>query len=249
MTGLRNKLQKEIFKRLFFLVEIRPVACISVSTICFTNNNARTRVYLRTIQATLGLAIQVAIAPYTAKLNALERASMPPPVACPMQRQLPANPPRPAPAFAAQQVRQGNTGAEVPLPHPDPHTTNTEGDFTQVPRRGRKGKGKAGAGGQAPQQINLTPVSYASAAANAAYTQQPKPLQKVGNGLPSITEVTVIQSGGHFDPHTETQIRACLADAIVREVRINMGKKVLKPIPLRAGRWSIHCSAERVLSL
>jgi hypothetical protein len=34
-------------------------------------------------------------------------------------------------------------------------------------------------------------------------------------------------------------IRAPAVDAIIREVRLNMAKAVAKPIPLKAGRWSI----------
>ncbi len=39
--------------------------------------------------------------------------------------------------------------------------------------KGKKGKGKAG-----PPQVNLTPASYASAAASAANTSQPAPAPK-----------------------------------------------------------------------
>jgi len=43
-----------------------------------------------------------------------------------------------------------------------------------------------------------------------------------------------------MDPQVERCIQARAADAIVREVRLNMMKAVAKPIPLKAGRWSIN---------
>ena len=190
---------------------------------------------MASLQAILGPAIKAAMAPYAAKLDALEKAAMPPPVARPPHRQNRPNP-TPTPTPAAHQVRQGHgtTGAAPPPPGPPASTTaNADAGFTQVARKSRKGKGKAGPDGQVPaqpRQINLTPASYASTAANAANIQQPCPPRKAGSSLPLITEVTVLRSGGHMNPHTETQIRARAADAIVREVRINMGKKVAKPV-------------------
>jgi hypothetical protein len=50
----------------------------------------------------------------------------------------------------------------------------------------------------------------------------------------------VIHMGGYNDPHTEQSIHAHAADAIIREVRLKMGKSVAKPILLKAGCWSIH---------
>ena len=110
--------------------------------------------------------------------------------------------------------------------------TDPEVGYITVARKGRKGKG--------PTQINLTPASYANTAATAASTKQPTTARKVANPLPSITEITVLRTGGHWDPQTENSIRARAADAIVREVRAQMAKAVAKPIVLRAGRWSVH---------
>ena len=236
------------------VLTLSPKATINLGTPLGTVNPPPPRVappasgmdtVMASLQAILGPAIKAAMAPYAAKLDALEKAAMPPPVARPPQRQN--RPiPTPTPIPATHQVRQGHAGTGAPPPPPGPPTgptANADNGFTQVTRKSRKGKGKAGPDGQTPgqpQQINLTPASYASTAANAANIQQPRPLRKTGSSLPLITEVTVLRSGGHVNPHTETQIRARAADAIVREVRINMGKKVAKPIPLRAGRWSIH---------
>src|SRR6266699_3974112 len=68
-----------------------------------------------------------------------------------------------------------------------------------------KGKGKAPPGKDPPaqpMQINITPASYAQAALTAADTRQP-PAPKANVKLPGITEVTVLRTGGHADPHVE----------------------------------------------
>ena len=150
--------------------------------------------------------------------------------------------PPPVCTNAQQPVRQNTTDTQ-PGP-PDP-SANEGDEFTLVSRNGRnrKGKGKAPAMGQATTQTTQPSNSYAGAASAAAATRQPPPpppLPKQGNPLPSITEVTVLQSGGHPNPLTESQTRARAADAIIREVRIKMAKVLKKPITLRAGRWSIH---------
>ena len=184
---------------------------------------------MASLHAALGPAIKAAMEPYVTKLDALEKASMPPPIA------------RPGP----QQTPVGARTAPPPPPPPPPavHRNTTEGDFTPVDSCRRKGKGKAGASAPPtaqPRQVNLTPASYAGAAASAASTQQPPALRKPGQPLPTITEVTVLRAGGHADPETEQYIRYRAADAIVREVKLDMAKRVGKPITLRAGRWSIH---------
>jgi hypothetical protein len=202
---------------------------------------------MASIQAALGPAIQAAMAPYTAKLDALEKASMPPPSLLPAappatrraRHQITAMPTAPATPIA-HQARLGQNAAPAPAIDPE------EG-FITVARKGRKSKGTANTNGQTrplPTQINLTPASYAKAAANAASTQQPLAPRKLANPLPSITEVTVLRTGGHFDPQVENYIRSRAADAIVREVRIKMAKAVAKPIALRAGRWSAHARSK-----
>jgi hypothetical protein len=50
----------------------------------------------------------------------------------------------------------------------------------------------------------------------------------------------VICPGGHIDPHTEQNICARAADAIIREVHLKMAKAVANPILLKAGRWSLN---------
>ena len=119
-----------------------------------------------------------------------------------------------------------------------------------VKRRNRKKTGgnadkATRANSLAPTQINLTPQSYANAAAAAnanapTLKTQGKATQKPPAPTPSVTEVTIIHHRGHIDSRIEKQLWARTADAIVREVRLQMSKAVANPIPLKAGRWSIH---------
>jgi len=164
-----------------------------------------------------------------ARLEALEKRSMPPPVSHTKAQ----NRPTSVPTIPREENNPHSTSVETP---PATQTTEREDDFTLVARnrRGRKGKDKA------PPQINLTPASYASAAASSANITQPAAPPKPATRLPAITEVTVLRSGseGHPDPQVEMSIRARPADAIVREVRLKMANAVPNPIPLRAGRWS-----------
>ncbi len=98
------------------------------------------------------------------RLEALERHSMPPPLRQPVTRA------RPSVAVAAP---QGETNVPITL---EPQTQTPQlseeesGEFTVVSRNGR---GRRGGGKQVPPQINLTPASYASAAASAANAKQP----------------------------------------------------------------------------
>jgi hypothetical protein len=111
------------------------------------------------------------------------------------------------------------------------HRNNHE--FTTVRKRNNRRKGKNTEKSlESPAQINLTPKSYAGAAASAMETRQNTPSQKPATSSPQITEVTVFRYGGHFDLQLERQIRARAADAIVHEVRLNMAKAVTTPIPL-----------------
>jgi hypothetical protein len=192
------------------------------------------------VQAAVGSALTAAMVPYAAKLQALEKASKPPPAA---RRRAPEVPPTVAP-----NTQPEGSGNQVPPPTTQSYANTTahrESDFIPVTRQNKKGKGKEkantnwGATAQ-PTQTTPTPASYANAATSAANTQQPQFLRKSAKALPSITEVTVIRNGGFWEPQLEKSIRDRAADAIVREVRIKMAKIVAKPIPLRAGRWSIH---------
>jgi hypothetical protein len=126
------------------------------------------------------------------------------------------------------------------LPTEEPRNSS----FTQVERNKKRKKGTGNTGtnpitGERPAQINLTPASYAKTATKAASILQGPVPAKPARPPPGITEVTVLRSGGHINPLTEQHIRSRAADAIIREVRLNIAKAVAKPIPLRAGRWSI----------
>jgi hypothetical protein len=112
-----------------------------------------------------------------------------------------------------------------------PQRTDTEDDSFTLVTCNKRGK-----------KTNPTPMSYAGAAEAAASTKQP-PLTRQPTRVSTITEVMVIWAGGFLDADIEQRVRACAADAIVREVTLKMAKAVAKPVPLKAGRWSIHpCS-------
>ena len=193
---------------------------------------------LAAIQAAIVPAIQTAMAPYTARIVALERSAMPPPVTRTGLR-----------TSQDEQPGQHGNAALQPGPHPPPN--QEQDNFTPVTRngKGRRARGKGPASGPDPEpmhQNNSTPASYAGAAAAAANIQQVHP-QKKSSGTnplsPAITEVTVLREGGYLDSLKENQTRARAADAIVRETRLKMAKAIAKPIRLRAGRWSISpCS-------
>jgi hypothetical protein len=138
------------------------------------------------------------------------------------------------PVAEASGSRQNTTAARIP----------EDNDFIPVTRnrRKRKGTGKTGpnpAAEERPAQINLTPASYAKVAARVTNAQQGPIPAKTTKPLPGITEITVLRTGGHTNTLTEQHIQSRAADAIVREVRLNIAKAVARPIPLRAGRWSI----------
>jgi len=167
-----------------------------------------------------------------ARLEALERQSMPPPA----RHSEAQNRPAPTPVTMRKTINAQETGNVSNLPDTT-QPTEEERDFTTVTRKGRGKKDKT-----SPLQSNPTPTSYANVAASAANTKQQTAPPKAVTQLPRITEVTVLRAGreGHLDPHIEESIRARAADAIVREVRLKMSNAVAKPIPLRAGRWSAH---------
>jgi hypothetical protein len=91
-----------------------------------------------------------------------------------------------------------------------------------------------------PHQTTPAPATYAGRAAAAANIKQPPPTPRQTTNAPTITEVTVIRSGGHPDLQWEEELRTHPADAIVCQVKLTIGKAVANPIPLKAGRWSAH---------
>jgi len=91
-------------------------------------------------------------------------------------------------------------------------------------------------------QIIITPATYANVAATVANID-PKttPSAARTSSLPTITEVTVLRQGGFlFEPEEELAICLQAANAIVRNVHRNMAKAIARPIPLKAGRWSVN---------
>ena len=160
---------------------------------------------LASLQAMLGPAIKTAMAPYAAKLDALEKAATP--------TMASHTAPRPAPGGA-------RPAAQVTAPLPTTHNR------------------------KAPQpQPTPSPTSYAGRAAATANIKQPPPPPRgprQNTSAPTITEITVIRSGGHSDSQWEENLRERTADAIVHQVKLSIGKAVANPIPLKAGRWSAH---------
>jgi hypothetical protein len=191
------------------------------------------------MQTAIGAALTTAMAPYAAKLEALEKAVKPTPAT---RQRAPVRAPAAAPIIIPT-AQPRATGSQVTPPPNLPHANapvHRDAAFTLVNRQ-NKGKGKEKAGGVTqPTQPNSAPISYAKTAASAANTQQPQTSRKVNQTTPTVTEVTVIRDGGFLNCDSEGQIRSRAADAIVREVRYKMARAVAKPIPLRAGRWSIH---------
>jgi len=192
---------------------------------------------MKAIKSEIGTAVQTALAPYAEKIITLERASM--------WNSRGNMEPR-------HSVREcpSPKGIEMSMWAPTNHTqyTNTEDDnFTLVTRnkRGKKAKNKINTNTPflvpAPQEKPAL-ASYISAAAATATTKQPPPPAQPTRVL-TITEITVLQDGGFLDKNLEQTVTARAADAIVCEVTLKMAKMVAKPVPLKAGHWSIHsCS-------
>jgi hypothetical protein len=185
----------------------------------------------------IGPAIESAIAPYAAKITALEKATMPKPSNLDKNlgiQQRSKSPPSPKGVRASIWAPSG----------PAQRTDAEENEFTLVTRneRGKKAKGKSANIHNPTQtpQPNPTPASYAGAAATAAKTIQPPAPPKQLMRAPTITEITVLRDGGFLDTELEERVRGRAADAIVREVTLKMAKAVARPIPLKAGRWSFH---------
>lgn len=186
---------------------------------------------------TLTAAIQTAMQPFIARLAAIEGAA----------------------------VQKNNTGTGAPTPQPKrvqtdeparPAIEHTAPDrprprieqppsevaWTQVAsKRKRRKTGKQDQANPTPQQINLTPRSYATAVAVTQAPGQP-PTQNqpahLANPPPAFTEVTVVRFSGSIEPTREQAVRVRQPDAIVREVRTNMARAVAKPLPVISGRWS-----------
>ena len=133
---------------------------------------------------------------------------------------------------------------------PNPLAAATSSNETDKPQgflmvkhcRNRGGTAKKEGLGAAPKptHINLTPTSYANAAAVAADLPQKCNAGKSAPSPPSITKVTVLRYGGHMDADTKQQIYARAPNAIICEVKLRMVKALSNPISLRVGRWSIH---------
>ena len=221
--------------RTVILQEAPPKLNGTPITATATNAGLDLDTIMTAIKAAMGPAIQSAMAPYAAKISALEKATLPPQPAREEARRNIVNPPEPAGVEASMWA---------PAEPAQPTTVGNDG-FTTVTHKAKGRKTMPGRNANAsahapPQQSNPTQASYAGTAAAAAGNKQPPPPPKRTTSAPTSTEVTIIRSGGHIDTQLEEDIRSRPADAIVREVKLKMGKAVAKPIPLKAGRWSVH---------
>ena len=191
----------------------------------------------------LTAAVQAAMQPLVARLEAVERASArAPTVYQSVRAPTPADALKvnPAPGAAtARQAPKATTGAQQQAT-----PTNQEEAWTVVTKHKRKRGGKKpDQAGLVPQQINLTPRSYA---ATAAVTSLPTQITDSRTQTappatlapPSLTEVTIIRNGGSIDNASERRVRDRQPDAIVREVKASIARAVAKPLPIIAGRWS-----------
>jgi hypothetical protein len=187
------------------------------------------------IKATLSPAIQAAMAPYATKISALENRVSPNPANNTDTWHNTRPPPAP---------RGMEASIWAPM-EPAQHLITGNDSFTPVThnRKGRKAKNKAGTAAPAPPPTQgETPItaSYTSTAATTTNLTQPPAPPRQAPCTPTITEVTVIRSGGLLDKGLEESIWACPADAIIWEVNLKMAKAMVLPIPLKSGCRSIH---------
>ena len=85
----------------------------------------------------------------------------------------------------------------------------SETDFILVTGTGKNGqtKGKNKTTAYTPTHVNITQASYAAAAANVANKSQGQYMPWMKLSLPTITEITVLRSGGHPDSLMDQCIR------------------------------------------
>ena len=186
---------------------------------------------------TLTAALQTAMQPIVARLAVLEAD-----IAAKSRMGTGVKTPPPTRTQAEER-----TGPMMNQPAPDRPTPGetqapTDGAWIQTTSKRNRRKGKAAQTNPTPQQINLTPRSFADVTATTAQTPNSPPTQshtaRVANPVPAFTEVTVIRFGGALRSPLEQATRLRQPDAIVREVRANMAKAVAKPLPIVSGRWS-----------
>jgi hypothetical protein len=159
----------------------------------------------------IALAIKTAMSPFMTRLDALKKVSMPPPQArsAPKswQNAEPSASGTSQPGLSITQLHtatknKASDNCHPDLPVDDSQKENQGFSLVKCWSKGKKGANlPSNADSATPMhtQINLTPLSYASAAATVV-KEQPSKLPKQAILLPSITEVTVLWDGGHIDP-------------------------------------------------
>ena len=192
---------------------------------------------------TLTAAVQTAMQPFMARLEAAERRAAPthypsPPLAA---ERLQTTAPRDKTGHAAQ-TQQTNMHERPKMPT-EQHNPEDWVQVTNKRKRGKVGK-NADQANPTPQQINLTPRSYAEMTGAIPTTTLAQPQKhtqqnQVTNNSSTITEVTVVRFGGAILSANEQAVRKRRPDAIIREVKANMMRAVAKPLPITMGRWSL----------
>jgi hypothetical protein len=187
---------------------------------------------------TLTAAIQTAMQPFMARLAAIETSTV---------KKNATNTATPASRLNLVQAdKEARPLADQTMPdrpHPTAQEPQPDEEWVQVTNRAKRGKrGKPDQANPTLQQINLTPWSYAMAAATTQPSGQGptpnQPSQPANPPPPAFMEVTVVRFGGSLNTQHEQATRVRQPDAIVREVRANMSRAVAKPLPIVAGRWS-----------
>jgi hypothetical protein len=142
---------------------------------------------------------------------------------------------------------RGTEGSIWATAEPPQHYDTGNDEFTPVTHNGKGKRARSRVGPAAPApappqppKTSSTPGLYAGVAAATSNTRQPPAPPRQTPRTLTITEVTVIRSGGFLDQALEETVRICPADVIVRKVTLKMAKAVALPIPLKSGRWSIH---------
>ena len=180
---------------------------------------------------TLMAAIQTAMQPFMARLEAAERCAAPthyPSLPLAAER-LQTTAPRDKMGHAAQ-TQQTNMHEQPKVPT-EQHNPEDWIQVTNKQKRGKVGK-NADQANPTPQQINLTPQSYTEmtgAIPTTTLAQLQKHIQQnqVTNNSSTITEVTVVRFGGAILSANEQAVRKRRLDTIIREVKATVGQKTV----------------------
>ena len=156
------------------------------------------------LTAVMREAMMPIMSPLLARLEALEKLSMPPPPTPPARVD---TTPHTAPTGAARgrpPMRTAGAGQLTTQPVAAQDSWTTVTCLGQGRKRKLKGNSDYQEGGPLAQ-INLTPASFANVVAKAAHLPQSGGGQ-VAPQNPVVTKITVLHFGGLLDPAVETAI-------------------------------------------